>query len=229
MSAADTSSRGSGLRCAAHVANLRGDLIAWLGDAWAPLRPFEEGGFEEWRAGWTALATATTGDTQDLLRVLRSVEDAGEAILREHDALFVTRASFYAAPFESVYIGASKDQDGWSLNRLRGFPFKQVKVEYARAGFLPPKELLPDHLTTELRYLAALCVAEADAFTRNELGRARQLRERERDFLSQHLLCWLPTLCERLEDSDERCFFPKACRVMLTYLEQERDYVSEPT
>ncbi len=228
MIAEDRPSRGSPSRRATEVAHLRGDLLAWLADAWAPERPFEEGGFGEWRAGWTALAAATVGDTEGLLCSLSNVTDAGEAILREHDALFVTRASFYTAPFESVYIGSSKDEVGWSLNRLRGFPFKQVKVEYARAGFVAPKELLADHLTVELRYLAALCVAEADAFARDELGRARQLREREGDFLTEHLLRWLPSLCERLADADERSFFPKACRVMLTYLEQERDHVSEP-
>lgn len=214
---------------AVSVASLRADMFAWLANQWEPKAPFEVGAMDGWRTGWEALAAAVGENVADesavLLRQLASVADGGSAILREHDALFVTRAAFYAAPFESVYAGAFKDDVGWSLSCLRGFPFKQVTVEYTRDGFVPAGDLLPDHLSIELRYMAALCVEEANAFATVDFERAEHLRARQTEFLTKHLLTWLPTLCERLAGSAEETFYPHASRVMLAYVKRERDYL----
>lgn len=212
---------------AADIASARADLFAWLSNQWAPTRPFEAEGFAEWRSGWDLIAGAVGDEGEAMTSHLDAVQDEGQALLREHDALFVTRAGFYTSPVESVYVGARQDELGWSLGRLRGHAFKQVKVEYARDGFDPGRALDADHVTCELRYLAALCGAEAQAFAAGDFERARQLRARESTFLEEHLLNWLPILSRKLSGSDEDTFFRHACAAFVAYLEVDGAYLRQ--
>jgi putative dimethyl sulfoxide reductase chaperone len=85
-------------------------------------------------------------------------------------------------------------------NKLPGEATIAVTAAYAEAGFEPPvPEAGPaDHLGAELRFLALLCHRELEAWRGGERATAAAWVERERAFLDDHVLQWVPQHCERL-------------------------------
>lgn len=70
---------------------------------------------------------------------------------------------------------------------LMGPPALRASDFYKTAGFLPRVGEHPDHIVTEMCFLAALC--DAEARSRRMKTRARDL---QREFLESHLLPWAP-------------------------------------
>ncbi len=58
----------------------------------------------------------------------------------------------------------------------------------------------PDHLVTELEFLASLCHREWIA--RQEGLATETFRRAARDFLERHLAAWLPELCRKLAQTE---------------------------
>jgi len=107
-------------------------------------------------------------------------------------------AQHYAAvchevfPYESVFVG-----DG----QLGGEVASAVRAVHERCGLNPTEE--PDHIGAELALLAHLCAAERDAHADDAADEVARLQQLQRQFLSQHLLRWLPTLVVALVRSDD--------------------------
>jgi putative dimethyl sulfoxide reductase chaperone len=130
-------------------------------------------------------------------------------------------------PYESLYRG----------DRLMGQFAEAVRRHYSAAGFgdLVPPTTLPDHLGTELQFLALLSLREAEAEAEGAaaVNKAQALAERQIEFLDEHLLVWLPGYAERLDREAREPFYPAAGRLALRFaldvrselarLEGERD------
>jgi len=84
-------------------------------------------------------------------------------------------------------------REGILEDLLRFYEFFGVKLSETEREY-------PDHLTTELEFLAWLCLQEQAAEQRG--GDAESLRRAARDFLSRHLAAWLPEFRRRLEATD---------------------------
>lgn len=96
----------------------------------------------------------------------------------------------------SLYEGQNRlecGRDGILQELLRYY-------EYFDAHLNQDEREYPDHLVTELEFLAWLCLKE-HASLRD--GRdAEPFRNAARDFLARHLGVWLPTFRQRLEATD---------------------------
>jgi TorA maturation chaperone TorD len=114
-------------------------------------------------------------------------------------------------------------------DKLPGEATIAVSAAYAEAGFEPPvPEAGPaDHLGAELRFLALLCHRELEAWRVGDLASAAAWVERERAFLDDHVLQWVPQHCERLlalaEAPYHRAMFTLIARACLI----DRDDVEE--
>lgn len=87
--------------------------------------------------------------------------------------------------YEGVYL----DREG----TLGGPSAERIRAAYAARGFVPdPAGEEPEHLVTELRALAFLCGAEADAHQDGLAQVAARMRGLARQLLDEHLLRWLP-------------------------------------
>lgn len=81
-------------------------------------------------------------------------------------------------------------REGILEDLLRFYEFFDVKLSETDREY-------PDHLATELEFLAWLCMQEQAA---GQAGRdAEPFRLAARDFLSRHLAAWLPEFRRRLE------------------------------
>jgi TorA maturation chaperone TorD len=94
-------------------------------------------------------------------------------------------------------------------DKLPGESTIAVSAAYAEAGFDPPvPEVGPaDHLGAELRFLALACYQEMEAWQAGDRAAAAGWVERERAFLDEHVLQWVPEHCERLAQIAETPFY----------------------
>jgi TorA maturation chaperone TorD len=149
--------------------------------------------------GYALLADVTARGISDTsLPPLRAVAELAPLLPDQMDAAAADAAAadHYAVfglnlfAFESVFVDPEC--------RLSGHVTHRVAESCATLGFQPPAGMEADALATELSCIAFLCGAEADAWEDRQTGAAEQARRLQRDFLRNHLLVWLPPLCEAL-------------------------------
>ena len=130
------------------------------------------------------------------------------ALSVDHTRLFagISKGRGAAAPFESVALES----------RLMGDATFAVEAAYHDAGFEAPAPEAgpPDHLGTELRFLALACHQEMEAWQAGDTAAAAGWVERERSFLDEHLLAWVPRYCERLVQIAETPFYRAAASLI---------------
>lgn len=123
-----------------------------------------------------------------------------------------------APPYGSVYLD--------SPGRLMGASTQQVSACYAAVGLRVEDSPEPaDFLATELEYLYFLVDREAAALKSRELAGAREMTGRQRDFLANWLLPWLPEFVARLETRPLHPLYPWAGRLLLVFGSAELDWL----
>lgn len=174
---------------------LFGELIAALG----PVNPAEMLGEE-------------TAALADAVQAALSMDDESVVLAIEFTRLFGGISESYGGlpPFESVV------REG----RWGGDTVLALTTAYADADIVPPlPEASPvDHLAAELRFLAIACHREGEAWQTDNTLAAMDWVHRERDFLDQHVLRWIPEYCEKAESIAKTTFYrallaltPRAC------------------
>ena len=96
-------------------------------------------------------------------------------------------------PYESIF----RDPSGL----LGGSITDQVKAFYQNAGILFSDDA--DHIGHELAFLATLCMVEAAASEAEAQENITTSVRQQRDFLSEHLLHWLPPFISSLSFIDD--------------------------
>ncbi len=134
------------------------------------------------------------GVTRETLPILQALPELAESLPQPLDLEQMAAAhhrlwQFNVFPFQGLFLGTE--------NLLGGPVTEAVLHSYARSGFQPDlASQSGDHLGLELAFLAFLAGAEADAWEDDRPSIARTIRERQRQFLDEHLLPWLPALTQ---------------------------------
>lgn len=150
-------------------------------------------------------------------------EQALHALEIEYNRLFVGPGRPQAPPYESFY------RDRWGV--LMGPSARDVERRYARAGLTvkPDHHDLPDHVATELGFMAYLVMREGEA-----KGEERRVwLDRQRSFLRDHLSVWLPLLCRRVKEASRHPFYTALAELTETFMSLEMQwaqtcYASQP-
>jgi len=161
----------------------------------------------------TALAAAATAPASDealagevsalaaAVRAARSDPKALVSMQMDYIRLFgaIAKCRELPAPFESVVLES----------RLMGDSTLAVEACYREAGFDAPAPDAgpPDHLGAELRFLALAAYREMEAWQAGNRAQAADWLERERRFLDEHVLAWVPQHCAQLAQSAETAFY----------------------
>jgi putative dimethyl sulfoxide reductase chaperone len=129
-------------------------------------------------------ARALLGETAVTQYALRTTQyDVNEAAATHH-----TLFRFNIFPYQAIFRDAS--------GLLGGAESERVRAAYLESGFETAE---PDHIAAELRFLAFLCAAEAEARQDGLADVATQCQSRQAAFLGNHLLTWLPPFVIALE------------------------------
>jgi len=167
--------------------------------------------------------------TEDSVRAVREmagsmeIEDPGPFVLteleREYRELFVVPNPRYVAPYESVF------RDTWPNPVAGGAPVRgllmgdsslAVQRCYDEVG-VAPADGLPDHVSTELQFMAWLWALQADP----ESGDAESIAELRSRFRADHVARWIANLRGRVAERDRLGFYAAARRVTEAVIESD--------
>jgi TorA maturation chaperone TorD/NAD-dependent dihydropyrimidine dehydrogenase PreA subunit len=122
--------------------------------------------------------------------------------------LFLGPGRPIAHPFESVYVD----------RQLAGETMERVLGCYAEAGLQVSAacQELPDHISLEFAFMAHLTSKEASESKQTGIWRQHQRR-----FLHQHLARWLPSFCQRIENSEAHPFYRNAALAAKSLVQED--------
>ena len=125
----------------------------------------------------------------------------------EYNRLFVGPGRPQALPYESAYRTPR--------GMLMGPAAQGVTQRYAEVGLVlaPDRHDLPDHVATELGFMAYLAMQEAKAQDRD----AQVWINRERAFLKDHLMAWLPHFCREVQQASRHPFYTALADLTLAF------------
>ena len=128
----------------------------------------------------------------------------------EHTFLFARQSP--CPPYESAYIDAGR---GHSLADVAGF--------YRAFGFqiAPDAHQLPDHISSQLEFMAVLCAKEAYALQHGLSEQAEICRDARRTFLLEHLGFWTAVFAARVKSTARLPLYPALAELVRAVLTHE--------
>jgi TorA maturation chaperone TorD len=168
----------------------------------------------------TAVAQfASSATWRQLLDALEHLTRYPLMELQQHYvALFMVGDSdVLCPPYESVYREPQGSSSGWLQARVEG--------AYRAASIAPPSGQgeRPDHLATELAYLALLAARESEAWECHDVKGAADALTHQTAFGREHLMTWLPSLARQLAQSDRTGIYAAIATAMATYIAYDCD------
>lgn len=123
-------------------------------------------------------------------------------------------------PYESVYTSPNHVMMQESHSQvLRLYRQENLKRD-------PSSKEPEDHIAFEFEFMAYLCDRAAEA-VETDPDVARSYLEKQKAFLDEHLLVWVPDLCRDLADATRSDFFRGLAQMTAEYLSFERETVDE--
>lgn len=208
----------------ARWAAARGDMYRFLSAAFlAPpserlVAPFLSGEFLKEIAG-----TFGPAADADLCLFARQFQGDYERLDQDFQSLFMVPLGRYVTPYEAVYRDEREVGDTRIRGLLMGPSTLAVKQLYREAGMTISEDYqdLPDHVGLELACMEFLCQAERQAWEREDPTEVRRVRHLEGRLLHDHLLQWVPALCQRIRENASGPFYRGIAGLTLAYLSQE--------
>jgi TorA maturation chaperone TorD len=106
------------------------------------------------------------------------------------------------SPQESSY----RWRDASNVLEAAGSLAQALKQEYNQYG-LTPIAGMEDSVAVETEFLSFLCEREAENWVLGSMSSARELRQQQRNFLSDHLGVWFPEFSRSLADRSAGSFY----------------------
>ncbi len=142
-----------------------------------------------------------------------------EDVRIEYNSLFVVPLAQYVRPYESAYRdGLTGDGVTRSVRQYYRSIGGDVTVEYGD---------LPDHLGAELDFMFFLCEKEKRCWGDRNGKEACQYLGAQKDFLEQHLLKWIPDLCQEIRGKTETGFYRSLAAFTHRFVTADAETVAE--
>ncbi|EOX1767399.1 molecular chaperone TorD [Vibrio cholerae] len=153
----------------------------------------------------------------EALNRLQDRQDAQLELAADFCDLFLKSDRDSALPYASVYT----DQ-----GLLNGKPAQQMRELLSALGVKVEQNLNEpeDHLAIQLDFLAHLAISANQIEHSAQLSLALQAQS---DFISQHLLTWLPAFAERCTQFDAFGLYSAAARLALAFIQQDKHCLDE--
>jgi TorA maturation chaperone TorD len=173
-----------------------------------------------------AAADGTGQPGESVLRLRESLGDSApeplsERLAREYTRLLRGLGERFGPPppYESMHRGG----------RLMDGTTSVVAARMKATGFadVAPEAGPPDHIGTELRFMALLCFGEAEAWAADDAAAAAARRREQAAFLDKHLLAWVPAYCGLLGGSTTEPFYRTVAALTEETLHEDRQLLRE--
>lgn len=171
-----------------------------------------------------------TEAVRDLRHFIEAFQGDYETLDQEFQSLFMVPLGRYVTPYEAVYRDAREIGDARVHGLLMGPSALAVKQLYREAGVAISDDFmdLPDHVGLELACMEFLCRAEAQAWNQENLAGVQRARVFQKKLLDEHMLRWIPALCERIRERAAGPFYRGIATLTEAYLAQEAELLTLP-
>jgi len=135
----------------------------------------------------------------------------------EYNRLFAPLQSLHCPPYETVYTCpvSSAVRHSQELADIAGF-YRAFGV-----GIDETAADRPDHLSLELEFMAVLCQKEAYALTKGRADQVKICRDAQKEFLQDHLGCWVSLFASAVKQHDELDFYGFLAQLLENFIEAE--------
>lgn len=164
---------------------------------------------------------------EHLSKFEQSYYDDKKAVLEqlsdEYTSLFIGPKKLPAPPWESVY--RSEERLLFQESTL------EIRRCYLKYGFIPAEHprVADDHLALELDFMANLSSIAEKAFEEEDLSWFRETLEAQKEFLTNHLLFWVPKFAEKIQESPTSSLYPSMAILLKGFLEIHQEVIEEIT
>jgi TorA maturation chaperone TorD len=137
-----------------------------------------------------------------------------EPLKIDFSKLFVGPYTLSAAPYGSVYLESER--------KMMGNSTQDVKNRYREAGLDTAKTFkdAPDHISAELEFMYYLIFKEIEAFASSDIETAIGFIQRQKSFLEDHLMAWVPEFANSIIENAENPFYPNLAKATTAFLNE---------
>ena len=142
-----------------------------------------------------------------------------EPLKVDFSKLFVGPYQLSAAPYGSVYLEDKR--------QIMGDSTLDVKNRYREAGLDTAKTFkdAPDHISAELEFMYYLIFKEIEAFANSDIETAIDFIQKQKSFLEDHLMAWMPDFANSIIENAENSFYLNLAKATTAFLEENHRVV----
>ena len=139
----------------------------------------------------------------------------------EFTRLFIGPIRLVAPPWESMYVGKESMLFQESTLAVRRF--------YQSYGLQPEgyPRVADDSLALELAFMSKMAERACTAFGEDKREELRSALSGACEFLTEHMLVWIPKFLERMKDSPSDVLYPQLCLILSAFLSADRQVLTE--
>jgi len=158
------------------------------------------------------------------IQEMRTRFEAGsnmEALTVDFSKLFVGPYELFAAPYGSVYLDDQR--------KVMGDSTLDVKNRYREAGLDTAKNFkeAPDHIAAELEFMHYLIFKEIEAFANSDGQTAIDLIHKQKSFLEDHLMAWVPKFSAHIAEHAGTVFYQNLAKATETFIKRNYQVVND--
>ena len=152
-----------------------------------------------------------------LVQKMRKEFEAGadlEQLKVDFSKLFVGPYKLFAAPYGSVYLDGGR--------KIMGDSTLDVRNRYREAGLDTAKNFkdAPDHISAELEFMYYLVFKEIEALSKADIETAIDFIQKQKSFLEDHLMTWVPEFANNIIKNAENPFYPNLAKATTAFLDE---------
>ena len=142
-----------------------------------------------------------------------------ESLKVDFAKLFVGPYQLSAAPYGSVYLEGER--------KMMGNSTLDARARYRDAGLDTAKDFkdAPDHISAELEFMYYLIFKEIEAFSNLDMQTATDYIQRQKFFLEDHLMAWVPHFVANIIEHAETLFYQDLAKVTESFLKNNYEIV----
>jgi TorA maturation chaperone TorD len=144
-----------------------------------------------------------------------------EKLRSEYTRLFLGPTDLEAPPWESIYTSTQRTLFQEST--------LEVRNAYRAQGFLPAEypRVADDHLALECAFMAQLGERIKNSYCEGSSEKIRAALEASQQFLTKHLLVWMPDYAIDVAKATEVAFYPIMAKLAKEYMEIDSGVIDE--
>ncbi len=155
---------------------------------------------------------------QNMRKEIKAAADL-EPLKVDFAKLFVGPYELLAAPYGSVYLDGGR--------KIMGDSTLDVKDQYRQAGLDIAKDFkdAPDHIAAELEFMYYLIYKEIESFSNSDSEAAIGFVRKQKSFLENHLMAWVPQFANHIIENAENAFYPNLAKATEAFLKENFEFV----